>query len=61
MKNTLWINNKNQKLYKVINEGIDCTNERDGLTVVIYSNFEDERLFVREKQEFFNKFTEKRG
>ena len=35
-KNSLWINNKNGREYQVIDEAIDCTNERDGLIVVVY-------------------------
>lgn len=41
--------------YQVIaDEAIDCTNERDGLPVVIY--YRDGLFFVREKAEFLEKF-----
>ena len=36
-KNSLWINNKNGREYQVVSEAIDCTNERDGLIVVVYT------------------------
>lgn len=52
-KNSLWINNKNGREYQAVNEAIDCTNERDGLIVVVYICKEAEgKLFVREKSEF---------
>ena len=34
-KNSLWINNKNEREYQVVSEAIDCTKERDGLIVVV--------------------------
>lgn len=53
-KNSLWINNKNGREYQVVSEAIDCTNERDGLIVVVYTCKEAEgKLFVREKGEFY--------
>lgn len=59
-ENSLWINNKNKREYQVIKEAIDCTNERDGLIVVVYICKEVEnKLFVREKSEFLSKFTPK--
>ncbi|WP_278571487.1 hypothetical protein [Fusobacterium ulcerans] len=55
-KNSLWINNKNGREYQAVNEAIDCTNERDGLIVVVYICKEAEgKLFVREKSEFLKK------
>lgn len=60
-KNSLWINNKNGREYKVIDEAIDCTNERDGLIVVVYICKEaGGKLFVREKNEFLKKFSPKK-
>lgn len=42
-------------------EAIDCTNERDGLIVVVYICKEAEgKLFVREKSEFLKKFSPKK-
>lgn len=56
-KNSIWINKKNGRKYEVLSEAIDCTNERDGLIVVVYICKEVEgKLFVREKSEFMNKF-----
>lgn len=58
-KNKIWINKKNGKEYMVLREGIDCTNERDGLKVVIYLALGvEDKIFVREKNEFLEKFTE---
>lgn len=37
-KNSLWINNKNGREYQVVSEAIDCTNERDGLSVLMRKN-----------------------
>ena len=59
-KNSLWINNKYRREYQVVSEAIDCTNERDGLIVVVYTCKEaDGKLFVREKGEFLVKFSPK--
>lgn len=59
-ENSIWINNKNKREYQVIKEAIDCTNERDGLAVVVYICKEVEgKLFVREKNEFLKKFSPK--
>jgi len=37
-----------------LTEAVDCTNERDGLNVVVYTN--NKMNFVREKTEFLEKF-----
>ncbi|WP_294704428.1 hypothetical protein [uncultured Fusobacterium sp.] len=59
-ENSIWVNNKNKREYQVVKEAIDCTNERDGLTVVVYICKEVEgKLFVREKNEFLKKFSPK--
>lgn len=59
-ENSIWINNKNKREYQVIKEAIDCTNERDGLIVVVYICKEAEgKLFAREKEEFLTKFSPK--
>lgn len=48
-------NKKNGNIYLVITlDGIDCTNERDGLRVVIYTD--GELYFTREYGEFMAKF-----
>jgi len=50
-------NRKNQKIYMCLAKGIDCTNVRDGIEVVIYHLIDDNRnIYVRELQEFINKF-----
>ncbi|WP_297596468.1 hypothetical protein [uncultured Cetobacterium sp.] len=66
MENNLWKNNKNGKLYQVINHHIlNCTNEQDGQNMYLYKVFSDkildkngeEMLFVRSEEEFKLKFT----
>ena len=54
------INHKTSKIYLILAVGaIDCTNERDGTSVVIYCPDNDENtLYVREEVEFFEKFSE---
>jgi hypothetical protein len=50
-----YVNKKNKKEYTVITlDGIDCTNERDGLGVVIYTD--GTLYFTREYEEFLAKF-----
>lgn len=50
-----YVNKKNKKEYIVITlDGIDCTNERDGLRVVIYTD--GNLYFTREYEEFMAKF-----
>ncbi|MEG0069016.1 hypothetical protein [Cetobacterium sp.] len=66
MDKNLWKNNKNAKLYQVINYNIlNCTNEQDGQNMYLYRVFSDkvldkngkEMLFVRSEEEFKLKFT----
>lgn len=48
--------NKTGNVYTIITDkGIDCTNERDGTRVVVYTR--DNMIFVREYNEFSDKFT----
>ena len=47
-------NKKNGKIYIVLGEVIDCTNERDGTVCILYTD--EKKVFVREKNEFFEKF-----
>lgn len=42
--------------YLVADNVIDCTNSRDNTTCVLYTR--DGKLFVRERNEFYNKFKE---
>ncbi len=49
-------NNKTGKYYAILHNAIDCTNERDGLDVVVYKDT-NHQIFVREKEEFWQKFT----
>lgn len=64
MKKNLWINKKNKRIYEVINENIlNCTNAQDGEVMYLYKVYvekdlteEGEKLFVRLKEEFLEKF-----
>lgn len=57
MKITTWRNKKSGGLYHIYDKAIDCTNERDGLKVIIYHQKSDYvRVFVREESEFYEKF-----
>jgi len=54
---TRWRNKSNGKMYVIFDEGIDTTNERDGLPVIVYRlSGTGCPVFVREKDEFFAKF-----
>lgn len=55
---TVWRNNKNQNLYKVLHYATDCTNSRDGNSVVVYTPIESPgAVFVRDETEFVLKFS----
>lgn len=54
-----YIHNKTGNEYTVEGEALNCTNAQDGQTVVLYRN-KDGQLFVREKNEFLQKFTLKK-
>lgn len=54
MRNCKYRNKKNGKTYIVLGEVVDCTNERDGTICILYND--GLKLFVREKNEFFEKF-----
>lgn len=53
-------NIKNGNIYEVIREDIiNCTNANDGDIMVLYKNNNiPDKIFVREKKEFYIKFTE---
>lgn len=53
-------NIKNGNIYDVIREDvINCTNANDGDVMVLYRNENyPDKIFVREKSEFYVKFTE---
>lgn len=53
----VYSNIKHRELYKVIALSTDCTNERDGNEVVVYSPVNDpNKVFVRDMAEFKHKF-----
>lgn len=57
MKYLRYRNKKNGNLYDLKGVAIDCTNERDGTKVYIYSSVSNpEMKFVREEKEFLEKF-----
>lgn len=53
-------NLKNGKIYDVIREDvINCTNANDGEVMILYKNMDyPDKIFVREKSEFYVKFVE---
>lgn len=54
----LFRNNKNGNLYEMIDVATDCTNTRADTKVIIYSPVDTpDKLFVREENEFSQKFT----
>lgn len=59
LRTRLFKNNKKGDIYYLLEEAIDCTNERDGEVVVVYRLRNREGpIFVRNKEEFLTKFTE---
>lgn len=50
MKSNKYKNKKNGKIYIVLGEIIDCTNERDGTICILYND--GRNLFVRERKSF---------
>lgn len=53
-----FIHIKTGNIYYVLGEAINSTNDRDGQIIIIYSNKEGQ-VFVREKNEFLEKFKPK--
>ena len=52
-----YMNKKNKHVYCILSKAIDCTNQRDGTSVIIYYPEEDAHtLYVREEKEFEVKF-----
>lgn len=59
MKEEIWIHKKTGNYYELLyDNAVDATNERGGIIVVVYRNQEGQ-IFVREKNEFFEKFERK--
>lgn len=54
----LYVNKKSGKLYDLCSEIelINTTNAQDGQKMLLYASLDDEKLFVREKEEFLAKF-----
>lgn len=60
MKLGIWKNNRHGTEYLVRGTAVDCTNERDGIVVVVYHKYNDYqnvKYFVRDAEEFKTKFT----
>ncbi|MGL5960514.1 MAG: hypothetical protein ACRCZ0_00985 [Cetobacterium sp.] len=66
MNGNLWKNNKNGKLYEVLNYNVlNCTNEQDGQNMYLYKVYSEqtldcsgnEMIFIRSEEEFKFKFT----
>lgn len=54
MKNNIFRNKKTGNLYRLLFTSTNCTNKDDGKLMIIYTD--DTRIFVREAEEFFEKF-----
>ena len=55
----LYRNKKKGTLYKLIGTAINCTNAQDGQIMLIYEPYEQKEehlVFVRERNEFYEKF-----
>lgn len=57
--NNIFINNKNGREYLYEQVVTDTTNSRDGLMLVLYSDAETGKKYVRDVTEFNEKFTQK--
>lgn len=60
----IYMNIKTQRLYRIFNRGIDCTNGREGTEMVCYVIAEEDpptRYFYRDRAEFLRKFTIYKG
>ena len=65
-KDSVWINNKTKNKYVLLDNNVtNCTNKDDGKIMILYKRLDDifvelgdsPTLFVRERKEFFEKFT----
>ena len=57
-ESTLYTHNKTGKIYILLNDDlIECTNGREEKKYCLYANQEG-KIFVREHDEFYSKFTE---
>jgi hypothetical protein len=55
-----YINKKTKEIYKIIDLAINTTNKDEGNTMVIYLSVQDNtRIYVREYDEFNEKFEQK--
>ena len=55
--NTKWKNNKTGNIYTVLySQAIECTNGREDIDYTVYTN--GDKIFVRQTNEFYKKFTE---
>nr|WP_321256615.1 hypothetical protein [uncultured Pseudodesulfovibrio sp.] len=52
----LYRNKKNGNLYFALDNVTNATNAQDDQEMVLYRPVESERLFCREREEFFQKF-----
>lgn len=51
--------NKTGNVYRLLAYATDCTNARDGTSSIVYCSEDNENtIYVREQQEFFDKFSE---
>lgn len=57
-KDSIWINLKNQNVYRVHATVLNATNDQNGQVMILYSLLDDPEalLYVRERAEFLAKF-----
>lgn len=55
----LYENNKTKEIYDVLDDVIliNTTNAQDGEHMIMYADRTEDHIFVRERTEFFEKFT----
>ena len=57
MDESIYKNNKNGAKYKILSIIPDCSEGREDKKIVVYMNIVSERIYGREKEEFYCKFT----
>lgn len=51
-----WRNKKNGKLYNIVTEGTDCTNENPLIEKIVYREKHGLKTWIRDAKEFYEKF-----
>ena len=51
-----FVNIKTKNKYRILGRVINSTNSNDGQTMLLYSDIQGDNLYVREENEFWDKF-----